>query len=124
MSGDLPGERTPTRSAHWEAKSPIWPALVGAHPPGPAFPHTALYRVIRFYAPMASVRRTLTVMANFTPLDAAALEEGYQAGRRGLTIADNPYPPVMCEAIAWAIGFADGRKKRLQVVGGSPSAKS
>jgi ribosome modulation factor len=63
-------------------------------------------------------------MANFTPLDSRALEEGYRAGRRGLTPADNPYPAVMCEAIAWLIGFADGRKKRLQVVGGSPSLKS
>jgi hypothetical protein len=63
-------------------------------------------------------------MANFVPSDPKALEEGYQAGRRGLTPADNPYPEVTHEAIAWAIGFSDGRKKRPQIVGSSPSAKS
>jgi hypothetical protein len=57
-------------------------------------------------------------------LDSTALEEGYRAGRRGLTPADNPYPELSHQGIAWVIGFADGRKKRLQVVGGSPSAKS
>jgi hypothetical protein len=55
-------------------------------------------------------------------LDSTALEEGYRAGRRGLTPADNPYPELSHQGIAWVIGFADGRKKRLQVVGGSPSA--
>jgi ribosome modulation factor len=63
-------------------------------------------------------------MANFTPLDSRAFDEGYQAGRRGLTVAHNPYPEATHQGIAWVIGFAHGRKKRPQVVGGSPRLKS
>jgi ribosome modulation factor len=63
-------------------------------------------------------------MANFTPLDSRAFDEGYHAGRRGLAVADNPYPEATHQGIAWVIGFADGRRKRPQIVGGSASAKS
>jgi hypothetical protein len=48
----------------------------------------------------------------------------YHAGRRGLTVAHNPYPEATHQGIAWVIGFAHGRKKRPQVVGGSPRLKS
>jgi hypothetical protein len=50
------------------------------------------------------------------PLDSAIRREGYLAGRRGRLPDDNPYPVATREALAWGIGFVEGRRKRLTVV--------
>ena len=51
-------------------------------------------------------------------LDPTALREGYRAGRRGLTGEANPYQVGTHEAIAWQLGLAEGRTKRLKPVDG------
>jgi hypothetical protein len=45
-----------------------------------------------------------------------ALREGYLAGRRGCTGADNPHKGETREACAWLMGMLDGSAKRLKVV--------
>ena len=45
-----------------------------------------------------------------------ARREGYLAGRRGCTGADNPYKGETREACAWLMGMLEGSAKRLKVV--------
>ena len=52
-------------------------------------------------------------------LTSQAWHEGYAAGRRGLTAAENPYPLGSGPAVEWLSGLAAGRTKpRLMVVDG------
>lgn len=46
----------------------------------------------------------------------AAHRQGYLAGRRGCTGADNPYENDSREARAWIMGLLDGRTRQLTVV--------
>ena len=46
----------------------------------------------------------------------AAWQEGYAAGRRGLTLDTNPYHVGTAEAQAWQYGLIEGRAKSLKVV--------
>ena len=48
--------------------------------------------------------------------DSKALREGYLAGRRGRTGADNPYEGKTREACAWLTGMLYGSMKRLKIV--------
>ena len=48
--------------------------------------------------------------------DSKARREGYLAGRRGCTGADNPYKGETREACAWLMGMLDGSMKRLKIV--------
>ena len=50
-----------------------------------------------------------------------ARDEGFAAGRRGLTNAANPYQGDTDEARAWVLGLLDGRSKRLWIVGSGRS---
>jgi len=45
-----------------------------------------------------------------------AYRNGYLAGRRGCTGADNPYENDRREARAWIMGLFDGRQRQLTVV--------
>ena len=45
-----------------------------------------------------------------------AWQEGYDAGRRGLTLDANPYCVGTAEAQAWQYGLIEGRAKRPKVV--------
>ena len=56
-------------------------------------------------------------MPHFVLLDLSVLNEGYLAGRRGLTDADNPYPVGTRDAIAWVRGFMKGPKSAPQGCG-------
>ena len=42
-------------------------------------------------------------------------QEGYAAGRRGLTLDANPYHVATTEAQAWQYGLIEGRAKSLKV---------
>ena len=55
--------------------------------------------------------------ANVVPFlrDSNARREGYLAGRRGCTGADNPYRGETREACAWLMGMLDGRGRQLTV---------
>jgi hypothetical protein len=56
-------------------------------------------------------------MSDTSPiLDAQVWQEGYNAARRGVSWAANPYPIGSVRALAWHKGFAEGRTKRLQMV--------
>jgi hypothetical protein len=48
--------------------------------------------------------------------DSKARREGYLAGRRGCTGADNPYKGETRKACSWLMGMLEGRAKRLKVV--------
>ena len=48
--------------------------------------------------------------------DSKARRDGYLAGRRGGTGADNPFKGETREACAWLMGMLEGRAKRLKVV--------
>ena len=50
------------------------------------------------------------------PLDAEAHRRGYLAGRRDNPDEVNPFQPGTRKALAWAMGHADGRKKRLRII--------
>jgi ribosome modulation factor len=50
-----------------------------------------------------------------TPIS-QAFHDGYVAGRRGRTGADNPYKSGTREARAWLKGLLHGRAKRLMLV--------
>jgi hypothetical protein len=52
------------------------------------------------------------------PFDATLLRQGYLAGRRGFSGGNNPYPAGTREALAWGIGWINGQRKQLRVVGG------
>ena len=47
-----------------------------------------------------------------------AWQEGYDAGRHGLTLDANPYHVGTAEAQAWQYGVIEGRAKGLEVVDG------
>ena len=55
--------------------------------------------------------------ANVLPIfrNSKARREGYLAGRRGSTGADNPYKGETREACAWLTGMLDGRGLQLTV---------
>jgi hypothetical protein len=48
--------------------------------------------------------------------DSEAGRQGYHAGRRDRTPADNPYDLDSREGRAWLWGLSEGRKRRLTVV--------
>ena len=48
--------------------------------------------------------------------DVSAWQEGYRAGRRGRTGADNPYDGDCRERRAWFRGLLEGRTKQLAIV--------
>jgi ribosome modulation factor len=50
------------------------------------------------------------------PRDTKARREGYFAGRRGRSDADNPYNAETRRAREWTSGLLDGRTKRLALV--------
>jgi hypothetical protein len=51
-----------------------------------------------------------------TDKKAEVRREGYLAGRRGCTGADNPYENDSRKAQAWIMGLLDGRQRQLTVV--------
>ena len=60
--------------------------------------------------------------ATIVLIDPNVRREGYLAGRRGLRSADNPYPFLTREALAWELGRHDGWRRPLRVVASaSPS---
>jgi hypothetical protein len=48
--------------------------------------------------------------------DPQAWQEGYVAGRRGLTGMANPYPAGGTQGLSWQAGLRKGRTKRLGIV--------
>jgi len=50
------------------------------------------------------------------PQEAEARRQGFFAGRRGSTGAENPYAIDSREARAWIMGLLDGRTRQLTVV--------
>ena len=50
------------------------------------------------------------------PLNAKAWQEGYDAGRRGLKLSDNPHSVCTDAAQAWQFGLIEGQMKPLRAV--------
>ena len=48
------------------------------------------------------------------PLNAKAWQEGYDAGRRGLKLSDNPHRVGTAAAQAWQFGLIEGQMKPLR----------
>ena len=48
------------------------------------------------------------------PLNAKAWQEGYDAGRRGLQLSDNPHSVCTDAAQAWQFGLIEGQMRAIR----------
>ena len=53
-----------------------------------------------------------------------AWQEGYAAGKQGLTLDANPYPVATVEAQAWQYGLIEGRAESSEADGAQGTSRS